>query len=191
MNLTRHSATLATLCFFARSLGWGAGCKHALSVAEVVRNAQALDGQIVCLRGLLTPIPVPQWSTELFQELLPLQAARPTPSPADRLGLEDWWPESGIDEQYYKPESFAMLTPADFPMQPVAPHQLDVTLRAAVMYKRNLRANIPPLAPGEPQQIEAMRRARYDVELVLLEIVKARRVGNGGKGSKSLSGVKP
>ena len=59
MSLARQSATLAALCFLTCSLGWGAGCKHTLSVAKVVRNAQALDGQIVCVRGMLAPTPIP------------------------------------------------------------------------------------------------------------------------------------
>jgi hypothetical protein len=98
------------------------------------------------------------------------------PSSAHRLGLADWWRESGIDEQYYKPDSFDLLAFAD-PARGPSPHPLDVTVRAAVMYKRNLRAMVPPIPSGEPQT-EAMRRAQYDVELVALEVVKARRVDN-------------
>jgi hypothetical protein len=62
-----------------------------------------------------------------------LPAAHPMASSADRLGLEDWWRESGIDEQYYKPESFDLPALAD-PTRGPLPHRLDVTLRAVVMY---------------------------------------------------------
>jgi hypothetical protein len=47
---------------------------------------------------------------------------------------------------------------------------------------------VSPIPSGEPQT-EAMRRARYDVELVLLEIVKAGRVN--AKPSQALSTVNP
>ena len=54
-------------------------------------------------------------------------------------------------------------------------YAVDVTVRAAVMYKRNLRAKVPPLLPPTPE-IESMRHARYDVEIILLEFLEAKEI---------------
>ncbi len=83
-----------------------------------------------------------------------------------KVGLVEWSPETGIREEYYKPDSFALL-----PQTRSANEQsrrVEVTIRAAVAYKKNLFASLPLNVPEE------IRRARYDVELIVLEIVKAR-----------------
>jgi hypothetical protein len=57
-------------------------------------------------------------------------------------------------------------------------------------YKRNLRAKVPNLAPPTPQT-EAMMRARYDVEFVILEVVRSRTVEPGHSAPAPLVDVRP
>jgi hypothetical protein len=89
------------------------------------------------------------------------------------VGLVDWSPETGIQEKYYKPESFDLLARTAPRAMSGRTHPLDVTIRAAVMYKRDFRARVPSVNPGTPET-EAMRYARYDVELVVLQVVASR-----------------
>jgi len=133
---------------------------------------------------MLVPTIVPEWGSdaELFQELVPLPAKsteRPARATA-KLGLVDWSLEIGIREGYYKPDSFELLSGGG-KLRARRTSRLDVTALAAVMYKKHLREKIPPI-PASPPQIKAMREARYDVELVLLEILKANKIsGNPQK----------
>jgi hypothetical protein len=167
-----QATAIGTLFFLACPFARGAGCERVLGVAQVIMNASKLDGQVICVRGLVFPAPVPQWSGELFQELVPLPTKPETTPSTSRLGLLEWSPETGVDEKYYRPESFALLSRKNANTRLPA-HLLDVTFRGAVMYKRHLRATLPPIASTTPE-IEAMRHARYEVELVLLEIVRSR-----------------
>jgi hypothetical protein len=120
------------------------------------------------------PTPVLQWSAQLLLELLPLGKKTLERPPAEKLGLLEWSPEIGLGEEFYKPDSFNLLSDRESPRDMTA-HALDVTLRAVVMYKKNLRAKIPPVAP-DVAQAQSMREARYEVELVVLEILRLRKL---------------
>jgi hypothetical protein len=153
----------------------GAGCKRVLSVGDVMKNAPTLNGQIVCVMGMLVPAPVPQWNSAVIHELVPLSTEKPEKSSSNnKLGLVDWSSETGVDERYYEPDSFALLSAGEGSVQAAITHPLDVTMRVAVVYKKNLRAKVPPVIP-QAREAELVREARYDVELVVLEILTVKR----------------
>ena len=150
------------------------GCRQVLAVTDVLNHARALDGKIVCVRGLVVPGLVPQWKgAALMSELAPLSVRRTAGPPSQKLGLIGWAAETGIDEKYFNLESFDLLPGPDAGAKVETGHALEVTLRAAVMYKRNLRSKIPP-APSYPAEIQAMGSARYDVELVMLQVLNVK-----------------
>lgn len=153
--------------------GGETGCPRVLEASQVLNDGRALDGKVVCVRGMLLPVVVPQWeSTSLIYELLPRR--REKSARAGRaLGMIEWSPEMGIEESLYKPDSFGILDRAKPGAGSSAP--VDVTIRAMVEYKKNLFARLPPAIPESPQT-EAMRGSRYKVELVVLEIVKVEGV---------------
>jgi hypothetical protein len=67
----------------------------------------------------------------------------------------DWSPETGISEESYKPESFDLpalvaLTKA-LAKNAGEGYPLDVTLRGAVMYKRNRAARYHPYPRARPR----------------------------------------
>jgi hypothetical protein len=143
----------------------GAVCAHVFTIPEVTKNASQLQGKVVCLRGMFVKTLTPEWNSTIVSEMVPLPIKR-RESNSMKVGLVEWSPETGIREEYYKPDSFAILPQTSPASQP--PRPLDVIIRAAVAYKKDLFASLPPNVPEE------IRRARYDVELIVLEIIKAR-----------------
>ena len=163
--------TCALVCVVASNMyGAEPRCPHVLDAAEVLKEARTLDGKIICVTGKLVPVNVPQWKSSLIYELFPAKGSGKGSS-TRRLGVLEWSPETGIDEKYYKPDSFDLLagsTPgASTPTTP-----LYVTIRGAVEYMKNLFGRLPPIGSSAPQT-RAMRTARYEVELVVLEIISA------------------
>ena len=155
------------LCLLALTVTARAECKSALGVRDAVRNAQTLDGKPVCLHGMI----VMTRGSTLVQELLPLpmkgrQVAK------NRIGLVDWSPETGISEGQYRPESFDLLLAKEPGAPTEAGSRLSVTVRGVLMYKKNLRARVASVRPNSPE-VRLMREARFEVELVLLEVVKS------------------
>ena len=148
----------------------GAVCTQVFTVPEVTKNASQLEGKIVCIRGMLVETLIPEWNSTLVSEMVPLPTKR-RESSSMKLGLVEWSSETGIREEYYKPDSFAKFPQTSPASEP--PRPLDVIVRAAVAYKKNLFGRLPPIFPIT-RQTEEMRRARYDVELIILEIIKAR-----------------
>ncbi len=161
------------VAFTPVAYGGEAGCPRVLEASQVLKDGRALDGKVVCVRGILRPVVVPQWeSASLVYELLPIR--REKSAKAGRaLGMIEWSPDLGIEEGLYKPESFGILDRAKPGPGSGAP--LDVTIRASVEYMKNLFAKLPPVIPDDPQT-EAARASRYKVELIILEIIKVQSV---------------
>jgi hypothetical protein len=195
MRLLRQFALCCMICSGGPHCAKGAECKQVFTVQDIIRNGRGFDGQIICVRGMLVPTAVPEWSGDLFHELVPLPTKSTAQSSKARVGLVEWSSETGISEKYYKPDSFDLLSEKPPTRAPTGGmHRLDVTVRAAVMYKKNLRAKIGPIPPSPPQ-IKAMTEARYDVELVLLEILRVKSISDNDvhaemrkKGEKCLPG---
>src|ERR1700685_4005230 len=152
MRSAQVSAIWGILCLAAASgpcLGEG-GCARVLRVREVVRDARSLDGTIRCVRGLLTPKAIPQWhSASLVYELLPLRREQ-APKFRQALGVIEWSPETGVDEALYNPDSFDLLNRATQAGGPTVA-KLDVTIRVAVEYKKDLFRRLPQLTPENPR----------------------------------------
>jgi hypothetical protein len=170
-----QTARLTALCLATLSAAWSADCRHVLSVAQVVRNASKLDGRVVCIRGMLVPSVIPDPSGVLIEQMVPLPGQRTTAPQAEKLGLMDWSPGMGIGEENYKPESFDLPALAALAKNPGKRYPVDVTVRAAVMYKRSLRAKVPPMLAPTPE-FESMRHARHDVEIIMLEFLQAKEI---------------
>ena len=151
-----------------------------MKVDQLLRRAASLDGQVVCVRGMVEETPIREWSSALGYEMRPLRTGHAEALPVRAVGLLDWSPETGTDGEDYKPDSFDLLLKATSGVLPKSAYALDVTLHAAVMYRRNMFARVPPFSPTTPQ-IEAMRAARYHVELVVLEIVRCREIGRSAR----------
>ena len=147
-------------------------CARVLSVAELIKTAPRLSGQLVCVRGRVTPVWLPQWKATLLTEMVPL-SRKPTAG-GNTVGLLEWSEETGVSGKYYKPESFGLLSGSGPNPRGSPPNSLDVTLRGVVMYKKHLRSLIPPLAPGG-EQVTALVSHPYDIELVIVEVVRVRR----------------
>lgn len=168
------------ICSLGQPVATSAECSRVFGVADVARNASRLDGRMICVRGMLVLTPVPQWNADLFDQLLPLTAGEAQRSTTPRLGLMDWSEETGVNGKDYKPDSFDLISAADPRVRTGSAGPMDVTLRAVVVYKKNLRSQLTPfrITPFHPNppEIESMRSAHYDVELVLLEVVRAKRM---------------
>jgi len=142
MRFLRKLAIFTIFCSYPDCARGAADSKQILNVSDVLRDAPGLDGQIICIRGMLVPTTVPEWGpdAELFQELVPLPAksTEQPPRATAKLGLVDWSLETGIREEYYKPDSFDLLSDGGLKSRARRTSRLDVTALAAVMYKVTL-----------------------------------------------------
>jgi len=151
-------------------------CARILGVEEVVRKALALDRKVVCVRALIEPevlAGAPEGSARIF-EAKP-RAGRRSRGMESRLGLLSWDRELGIDETLHRPESYEKLEKLSEACQGKMGKRVrfDATFRAVVEYQRDLIRQA--FGGGLPHAELALPSPRhYDVELVLLEIVKAR-----------------
>jgi hypothetical protein len=167
------------ICVFLSFLpyAWAGECGSVLSVENVAKHAAALDGKIVCVRGIEPPSPVPEWDTMMFTELVPIPYnEQRRPSADTTLGLLEWSPETGISEKYYKPDSFDLLLEGRSKGSKIT-NPLEVTLRAAVAYKRHLLSQTRPITPPAPS-IDKMLAQQHSVELIVLEILRVRNIGH-------------
>lgn len=153
------------------------GCERIWSPEKLARAAKRLDQQVICMRALLRPLPLQDRSSPSLYvyEAVPLDGKQRRDT--NLLGLMDWDKELGIDESSYRPESYDLFDQAAMGCPRVRKDDLtyDVELRAVVEYKKNLTehayAVLPPNLLGH-----APRRNHYDIELVVLEILKATAV---------------
>ena len=168
----------AVACVIA-SWAYGADvpCSRVFSVSEVQRDGHRLDGKIICVRGKLAPEIVPQWGAALTYELLPVNSSGRL-SANGRLGMMEWSEETGVDEKYYKPDSFDLLRRATKRPGSLAT-PLDVTVRGVVEYRKNLFGRLPPIV-SSTSQTRAVRNSRYDVELVVVEIIAVKPLTEPG-----------
>lgn len=178
MRLTSRVLVLWLLCMMGSLAARCGDCKRVLTADEALKRAEVLDGQTVCVRGMAVPTSVAKWERGmLIQELKPTPAKR-TAKVSGGLGLIGWGPESGLSGQGYDEESFSRL--AELPLDPPAPgYILELTVRGVLMWHKNLRSKLPQ-ADVYPPEVEAMRQARYEAELVMLKIVTAKWI-KGGK----------
>jgi hypothetical protein len=149
-------------------------CVRIWSPAELAKEAKRLDGQLVCVRALLRPLPIrDRSSASLFvYEAVPVDVKQ-HPLDMNRLGLVDWDEELGIDGSLHRPESYDLIDgeARKCPGTPKDELSFEAEFRGIVEYRKGLteRAykSLPPsLAP------EAPRRTHYGTELVILEFLK-------------------
>jgi hypothetical protein len=118
----------------------------------------------------------------LVQELVPAgEWQRQKISDAKKLGLVDWSPEMGGEPSLYKPDSFALLSAAAQERHAGAAQlAFDVTLRAIVMYKKNLSAKAGMVLHPDVRS-EVGNFTHHDIELVMLEILRVNAVHKRGE----------
>lgn len=152
--------------------GAASDCTRLWTIPELVRAGSRLDGQVVCVRSVLRPLPLrDRTSPSVFvYEAIPRRGE----SGGQRVGLLAWDKELGIDESLYRPSSEDLLTKAAARCGGITQDELsfDVNFRAVVEYRKGLTERaysaLPPALSAEKP-----RRTRYDIELVLLEVLKA------------------
>lgn len=162
--------------FLVHQVHVSAQCRMIYSVAEIASKAISLDGQIVCVKGMVAPMPIAEWDSARFvHELLPLPGKKASKAKDSiKLGLVEWSPETGISEKQYNADSFDLLEAGWRDTRSTVSHALNVTLRALLMYKKNLLSKVPPLIPPAPR-VDLAIHAQYDIELVVLEILNVRQ----------------
>ena len=150
---------------------FGVECVRILSVSAVVRAAKALDGKQVCIDAKLHPMQPPVEVT--LYEFLPVKDSAASGS-AIRIGLVEWDKDLGIDEALYRPASDDLLERAAkaCPTARESSTNYRVQVRGVVMYKKNFIQGVSKLMPSLFPLPSA--RYNYDVELVVLEIMKAK-----------------
>lgn len=148
-----------------------ANCGKVLSVGQLIRSAQHLQGQIVCVRGILlisnSYDDVPLVAEEL---LSPEQIARGS---ADAVGLISWSPETGVPDDLFKPESEELLTNAQARCKRAC--VVDVTFLGGVMYQKRMLEKIRKMFEGK-YGVGWLPGTQRDVELVTLQVVKVNRI---------------
>lgn len=164
------------MCFLFQGVGLQAQnrCARIWTVAELAKGAKQLDGQIVCVRALLRPLPLQDRSSpSLFvYEAVPLDRKQRLLD-VNRVALLDWDKELGIDESLNRPASEALIQQAAdrCPGVPQDHLSFDAEFRAVVEYRKGLTrrayAALPPNLSSEKP-----RRTHYDTELVVLEFLK-------------------
>lgn len=150
-------------------------CRRPLSIGELVRRAPRLDGQVVCMRGVLVHWPVDgraQNFVVIAPEMTSLAQLTRGGRETEFVGLIGC-DEKRADGAYpCKPETINRLEEADATAQARVGQRslLDVTVRGTVMYKRRLVEQIRQLAT-HTLWADALQGAQRDVELILLEVV--------------------
>lgn len=87
----------------------------------------------------------------------------------------EWSEETGIGGEFYAPDSFNLLNVGGQRAAMYGNYSLDVTLRATVIYKKNLRAKVPLVVPTPPE-LRSAWQTRHEIELVVLAILKVQRI---------------
>lgn len=178
-EVTRGNATGRIVLVFAMSLFVPAesmpatgSCRQVLSVREVVRNARQLDGEVVCVRGIIVQQEITDRRavTALAPEMMQLVDGNTASRQRATVGLIDWDRETGVDGRSYRPETFARLEQlVGTGAQPNGPRSVDATVRGAVMHKRRLLERSREIAK-RTAGIDITGPQR-EVELVLLEVI--------------------
>jgi hypothetical protein len=166
---------LITVLYLAAHAHASDRCPRIFTPAKVVQMAKDLDGQIICVRAMLRPLPIrDRASNSLFvYEVVPLDAKQ-RQLDANRIGLVEWDEELGIDKSLYRPESEKILVTAANRCPGTLKNELsyDVEFRAVVEYKKNLTEHAYATLPPNLSAM-APRKTHYDIELVPLEYFKA------------------
>jgi hypothetical protein len=174
MIKSRHLVVSCCSTVFCALLTAGSRpCTETLSVSEATRTAAVKDGHVVCIRGWLPTEKSALLSEGLIvREIVPIgpRAAR---GKLDRIGIF----EGGTSEyakELYKPESFSKLENLLQRTANARISGLEVVCRGVLLYKRGLLRRHGVSLPPDPTY-DAFRNSGFDVELVVLEIVSARR----------------
>lgn len=152
-------------------------CARTLPLSEALGRAKLLDGQVICVRALVRPLPPEDRSSP---DLYTYEAVADAPAAfgesAGRAGLLDWDPSLGVNKSLYKPESYELIESAARKCEAVAERaELETVFKAAIFYKRDLiERAYEALPPGVRE--DAPRRRHYDTELVILEVLNATAV---------------
>jgi len=162
-----------SVCLSASAPSASAACKKIFDVQDLVRSAASLDGEIICVRGLLALVRIRKWNATFVQALLQAPA-KGLATAGGEVGLIEWSQETGVSEEQYKPGSFDKLQPYEAVGFTSREASLEVVLRGALKYKRNLREKIPPGGPSTPETLALIKR-HFDVELVILEVLNVKK----------------
>ncbi len=171
---------VSILALVAASLtAFGAtSCTNVLSLEKLMKEAYRFDSQVVCVRALLRSLR-PQNKSFPFVHVFEAIPLDPKQGKLEirRVGLLDWDEEFGVDEGLYRPESYDLLDRAARQCLSVSPNDItyDVQMRAVVEYKKALTERAySALSPNLANELPPLEH--HDVELVVLEIVRATAV---------------
>jgi hypothetical protein len=138
----------------------------------VAAAAKSLDGQEVCMDARLRPIQQSRRTEAPLYEFVPLGTSIASPA-GTRIGLVGWDKELGIDERANKPATYGLIEAAAKSCPSISTRTLEfkVRVRGVVMHRKNLVRRAREADPAAfPLPVD---QYNYDVEFVLLEIVKA------------------
>jgi hypothetical protein len=145
-------------------------CKEILSVDAAVRRARDLDGKVICLQGVLRPIPTRDKTSATIHEIVSDGSAG-VGSRKTVIGVVEGSGAPGIDAGQYRPESFKLLDQAEKDISaPVV-----VVLRGALMNEKDLFKKLSARLPRDPMY-DPLRDLAYSVEFVLLEVISAKPI---------------
>ena len=188
LTFVRANVLYAALLLAAPSPA-GNGCDHVWSLGRLARDAKRLDGQAVCVRALLRPLPIQDRNSRALYvyEAVPLDR-RERPINAYRVGLLDWDSELGIDESPRRLESYDLIESAARQCSGPAKTELsfDTEFRAVVEYRHSLTERAYAALPPSLSQ-DVPKRSRYETELVILEFIKVTAVCGKYRGRFGLS----
>ncbi len=151
-------------------------CGDPLSVRTALRRARVLDGKIICIKGLVYPVAAPKSAGRaLFvNELFPTGVRVSMREKGLAIGLVEGSADAGPGHTQYVSDSFKKIDAQweeNARTQPV----IAVVLRGVIMRDKGLAKKVAAQLPSDDPYYNPLRMASHRVELVILEVVSAKK----------------